>query len=109
MTMKEQGRQAATFAVRAAQCKALGHPVRLRIAAGLLRHACAVGRIVEQLRLPQSTVSQHLAVLRTAGIIVPERHGSSVCYRVLDPAITRLLQQLAESDTITPRRGAERR
>ncbi|HPJ71838.1 MAG TPA: metalloregulator ArsR/SmtB family transcription factor, partial [bacterium] len=45
--------------------KALGHPVRLKIVDGLMSHSCNVGEIVDGLGLPQSTVSQHLAVLRT--------------------------------------------
>ena len=83
------------FDQRAGQFKALGHPVRLRIAAGLLRHQCRVGRIVSRLGLPQSTVSQHLGILRRAGVIVPERQGVRVCYRIADPELARLLTRLA--------------
>ncbi len=89
------GQQAQQLARRAEQLKALGHPVRLRIACGLLRHRCQVGRIVAQLGLPQSTISQHLGTLREAGIIVPERRGVCVCYRVTDREIARLLARLA--------------
>ena len=49
--------------------KALAHPARLAILAGLLKDECNVGRIQETLRLPQSTVSQHLRVLKDKGII----------------------------------------
>lgn len=85
---------AATVNQRAGQFKALGHPVRLRIACGLLRHQCQVGRIVSRLGLPQSTVSQHLGILRRAGVIVPERHGVRVCYRIADRDLARLLARL---------------
>lgn len=54
--------------------KALGHPVRLKIVAGLLdSDGCNVNKIVAQLKIPQSTVSQHLAKLRIAGILTPKK------------------------------------
>ncbi|MCF7916654.1 MAG: metalloregulator ArsR/SmtB family transcription factor, partial [Candidatus Omnitrophica bacterium] len=49
--------------------KVLGHPVRLRITEGLIKHECNVGKIVKALGLPQSTISQHLALLRNTGIV----------------------------------------
>jgi ArsR family transcriptional regulator len=65
--------------------KAMGHPVRLRIVIGLLScHYCNVNDIVEKLKLPQSTVSQQLAVLRSRGIIAPRKEGVKTCYHVVD-------------------------
>jgi len=64
--------------------KALGDPSRLRIVA-LLSHAeLCVCHIEAALGLPQPTVSRHLAVLRNAGVIAPERRGSWVFYRLAD-------------------------
>ncbi|MDI6710173.1 MAG: metalloregulator ArsR/SmtB family transcription factor [Thermoanaerobacterales bacterium] len=75
--------------------KALAHPARLCILHGLLREdACRVGRIRECLGLPQSTVSQHLAVLRAHGIVDGERQGTAVCYRVADRRVRRLAEAL---------------
>ncbi|HDL65341.1 MAG TPA: ArsR family transcriptional regulator [Proteobacteria bacterium] len=67
--------------------KALGHPVRLKIVDGLLSHTCNVGEIVEGLGLPQSTVSQHLGLLRNRGIIAPEKDGVRTCYKVVDAKV----------------------
>ena len=67
--------------------KALGHPVRLKIVDGLLSHTCNVGEIVEGLGLPQSTVSQHLGLLRSRGIIAPEKDGVRTCYKVVDAKV----------------------
>lgn len=79
--------------------KALAHPARLCILHGLLREdACRVGRIRECLGLPQSTVSQHLAVLRAHGIVDGEREGTAVCYRVVDQRAYRLAQALWDGD-----------
>ena len=69
----------------AAVYKALGHPVRLAIVRGLSSKRCNVNSISEKLGLPQATVSQHLAVLRRAGIIEGERKADGTCYRVVHP------------------------
>ncbi len=67
----------------AAMCKALGHPARISILHQLLReNRCVCGRIVEILPLAQSTVSQHLKVLKEAGLIIGEVEGPKTCYCV---------------------------
>ena len=66
--------------------KALGHPARLRIVDLLLRQPGCVGHdIVDELGLAQSTTSEHLRILRDAGIIKGRIERPRVCYS-LDPA-----------------------
>ena len=61
--------------------KALGHPSRVRILRLLLaREHCYCGEIVDELPLAQATVSQHLKVLRDAGLIIGEIEGLRTCY-----------------------------
>jgi ArsR family transcriptional regulator len=61
--------------------KALGHPARVRILRLLLaRDVCYCGQIVDELPLAQATVSQHLKVLKQAGLIVGEIEGLRTCY-----------------------------
>lgn len=75
--------------------RALAHPVRLCIVRGLLREGCCnVGHMQECLDAPQSTVSQHLAKLRQAGLIRGERSGLEVTYRLKDERVTRILRGL---------------
>ena len=63
--------------------KALGHPARLRIIHQLLTiEECICGDIVEQLPLAQSTVSQHLKILKQAGLIQGKLSGPKTCYCV---------------------------
>lgn len=69
---------------QAALLKALAHPVRLCIVKGLLESGCNVSKMQECLGVPQSTVSQHLAKLRAAGVIRGERRGTEICYSVED-------------------------
>ena len=85
--------------------KALGHPARLHIVRLLARRGtCICGDIVDELPLSQSTVSQHLAVLREAGIIIGEIQGPAVCYclapralRTLGQAVTDLAAEVDHS------------
>lgn len=71
--------------------KALGHPARVQILRLLIaRNACVCGDIVEELPLAQSTVSQHLKVLKEAGLIRGEVDGPRVCYCIEPDTLARL-------------------
>lgn len=62
-------------------CKALAHPARVRIVEHLARvDRCVCGRIVEVLPLAQSTVSQHLKILKQCGLVRGEVDGPRTCY-----------------------------
>ena len=61
--------------------KAMGHPARLCILNGILRTGgCNVTHIQECIELPQSTISQHIQKLRSAGIIEGTRSGTEITY-----------------------------
>jgi ArsR family transcriptional regulator len=78
----------------AALAKAVGHPARVQILRLLVRReACICGDIVEELPLAQSTVSQHLKVLKDAGLIRGDIDGPRVCYCV-EPRTLRRLKAL---------------
>ncbi len=71
--------------------KVLGHPIRLKIVAGLCARECNVKRIWECLGLPQATVSQHLALLKNKGIIEGKREGVEVHYSVINPLARKII------------------
>jgi len=75
--------------------KALGHPMRLQLVAGLLNQECNVKHMTECLGVAQATVSQQLAVLRAAGVVTHERRGNQVCYRVTRPWLRQLVRLVA--------------
>jgi ArsR family transcriptional regulator len=65
----------------AAMAKALGHPVRVKILRILSeRQACVTGALVAELPLAQSTVSEHLRILREAGLVQGEIEGPRTSY-----------------------------
>ena len=71
--------------------KAMGHPARIAILEILSRHnTCICGDISEELPLAQSTVSQHLKVLKEAGLIRGEIEGVRTCYCLEKEAIEML-------------------
>jgi DNA-binding transcriptional ArsR family regulator len=74
--------------------KVLGHPIRLKIAAGLCTKECNVKNIWECLGLPQATVSQHLALLKNKGIITGKREGTEVHYSVTNPLVKKIIKAL---------------
>lgn len=81
----------------AALAKAIAHPARLQIIRLLAgRATCVCGEIVDELPLAQSTVSQHLRVLKEAGLIRGEVSGPRVCY-CLEPETIAKLKALVDA------------
>lgn len=76
--------------------KAIGHPVRLRILQRLLKDPACVKDIWSCLKLPQAAVSQHLAVLRSKGIVGCEREGVIVRYFVKDQRVLKVIRLMEE-------------
>lgn len=77
--------------------KALGNPIRFQIMETLAEcKTCITNQIVASTSLAQSTVSQHLQVLREAGLIHGEIDGPATCY-CLDPEGVRWLKDQIES------------
>ncbi len=74
--------------------RTLGHPVRLRIAAGLAGRCACVREIWECLEMPQAVVSQHLKVMKENGILAARREGVRVCYSLKDGALADLVRTL---------------
>lgn len=75
----------------AALAKALAHPARIRILRLLqATPGCIGGDIVDAVGLAQSTVSEHLRILKSAGVISGEIDGPRVCYALNPPALAPL-------------------
>ena len=75
--------------------KVMAHPVRLCIIKGLIdKGECNVTHMQNCLNKPQSTVSQHLQKLRSAGIIESRRDGLEIYYRMINPKVKNIMSQL---------------
>jgi DNA-binding transcriptional ArsR family regulator len=89
MVNREDRRMAACF-------KALGHPVRLQIVRQLLEHgACFGGDISSRVPVAASTASQHLKILKEAGLVTGTVDGPRRCYCIRKEAIADLRDWIA--------------
>lgn len=87
MRICEYGNDAAMDEITILQAevlKTLANPRRLDIIHRLALEPCEVGRLADELGMSQPNVSQHLSVLRSAGIVEAERDGREVRYRLVD-------------------------
>lgn len=108
------------YALQADVLKTLASPRRLEIIHRLAEGPRDVTRLAEELGISQPNASQHLAVMRTAGIVEAERNGREVIYRLADPdvvtacgimrgVLTRRLARLSEiTDPADPASSAQR-
>jgi ArsR family transcriptional regulator len=79
--------------------RALADPKRLCVLESLAHGELSVGELSTRVGCQVPNMSQHLAVLRSAGLVVSRRDGNTVYYRLTDPTVIeayRLIQQLAQ-------------
>lgn len=75
--------------------KALSCKPRFDIVVGLIEHnECNVTKMAEKLNIPQPNVSQHLSILKKAGVIEGFRKGNQICYRVTSEQTLKIIKSL---------------
>ena len=77
-------------------CQALGDPKRIQILYALYEQPRHVTALAEALDMPQPTVSRHLRVLRQRALVLTEREGPAVYYRLADDRIIDVLNTMRE-------------
>ncbi len=78
--------------------KSLAHPLRLQIVHGLILGGCHNVRCMEEgTGQSQSTISQHLAKLRAAGVVSCQRSGNEMLYQVTNPLVCELIEALFDT------------
>ena len=80
----------------AALLKALGNEQRLMVLCNLVGGPLSVSELNDRVPLSQSALSQHLAILREAGIVTTQREAQSVIYSLPSGIATRIIEQLHE-------------
>jgi DNA-binding transcriptional ArsR family regulator len=101
------------YRLQAEVLKTLANPKRLEIIHLLADGPREVGRLAGELGISQPNVSQHLALMRSAGVVEAERDGREVRYRLADPEIiaacetmrgvlTRRLSRISDAAKLTP-------
>ena len=84
------------FHLQAEFCKSLSDPKRLMIIHELRSGERSVTELSESLGLKQSNTSQHLAILRKSGVIVPRREGSAIYYSLVSENIAQACDLVRE-------------
>jgi ArsR family transcriptional regulator len=87
----------ASYGISAAIFRALGHPTRVMVVAAIGRGERCVQALTDRAGCDMSTMSNHLSVLRQAGVLTSERRGSQVFYRVSKPCVLDFVQCLVEA------------
>jgi len=106
------------YELQAELCRTLANPKRLEILDILKeRQEVSVNHLAESLQIPKANTSQHLAVLRQAGVVVTRRDGTNVYYSLRSTriseacALTRqiLLERIEENISLSDliRKGTE--
>jgi DNA-binding transcriptional ArsR family regulator len=84
------------FELHAEVCKSLSSPKRLEILSILRDKEMSVGEIVELMQVSKANVSQHLAIMRKAGIVSSRRSGLNVYYRVSNGKVIKACNLMRE-------------
>lgn len=71
--------------------KALAHPIRIKIVTMLMEEALCVCKLNEEIEFSQSNLSQHLKILKDAGIVKSEKKGLKIIYSLKDEEIKNFL------------------
>ena len=80
------------YQLKAEFFKTLGHPARIRVLELLSEREHAVSEMLPEVGIEAANLSQHLAVLRRAGLVTTRKDGSSVIYSLTSPEVAELLR-----------------
>jgi DNA-binding transcriptional ArsR family regulator len=111
MDADESLREAEAFQLHAELCKSLTDPKRLLMLRALRSGECSVGELAEMVGMTLPNASQHLSVLRHAGLVLARREGTTVHYSLLEPRIVEacdIVHQIVMDRLEGPPRGPAR-
>jgi len=76
--------------------KVLGHPVRLSIICKLYVEKQNVSQLCDCLDVSQPVISQHLAVMRSFGLVEGKRKGARIVYKIKNPFVKHIVRLIIE-------------
>jgi len=103
--------QQALYDARAKVLKALSHPTRLYMVDRLAQRECCVCELQELVGADMSTVSKHLSVLKSAGVVSDDKRGKQVWYRLRVPCILNFfgcVEEVLRQDAVDKAAALER-
>ena len=87
----------AVFEIQATLCRSMGNPIRLAILYRLRDGPKCVNELSLLLEQPPSTISHHLSIMRSAGIVLPDHKAQNTYYRVANPTLLRICELMQEA------------
>ncbi len=85
------------YKIHSEVCKVFSNPTRLEILDLLRGKGRSVSELMEKTELSQANVSQHLSIMKSKGIVVYERRGKNVYYRLHNPKVVRAFDIMREA------------
>jgi ArsR family transcriptional regulator len=96
LSQEEEEREKRLYELQAEVCKTLANPKRLEIITALKEGEKTVSDLVGLLGVPKANVSQHLAVMRSTGVLVNRRDGVNIYYSLASPKVTQACMLMKE-------------
>ena len=84
------------YKLHAEMCKVFSNPIRLEILNLLRDREMSVTEIINKSKLSQANISQHLSIMKSKGIVMSERNGKNIYYKLSNPKITKAFDIIKE-------------
>ena len=84
------------YKIHAELCKVFSNPTRLEILNLLRDKELSVTELIEKTKLSQANISQHLSIMKSKGIVISDRKGKNIYYRLTNPKIIKAFDIIRE-------------
>lgn len=84
------------YKIHAEMCKVFSNPTRLEILNLLRNRELSVTELIEKTKSSQANISQHLSIMKSKGIVVSDRKGKNIYYKIVNPKITKAFDIIRE-------------
>ena len=84
------------YEIHAEMCKVFSNPTRLEILNLLRDKGLTVTELIEKTKLSQANISQHLAIMKSKGIVISNRKGKNIYYKLTNPKIIKAFDIIKE-------------
>lgn len=82
------------YKLHAEMCKVFSNPIRLEILNLLRDREMSVTNLIDNTKLSQANISQHLSIMKSKGIVMSERNGKNIYYKLSNPKIIKAFDMI---------------
>ncbi|MDO8460289.1 MAG: metalloregulator ArsR/SmtB family transcription factor, partial [Nanoarchaeota archaeon] len=84
------------YKLHAEMCKVFSNSIRLEILNLLRDRERSVTELIEKTKLTQANISQHLSIMKSKGVVVSDRNGKNIYYKLSNPKIIKAFDIIRE-------------